>query len=146
MKDFAEITLSFWNLGFYFFIFFFIQLHIEDTSRMLPSKRSKISFTSDTPILEISSLNRLSDKTSSVWSHFSPDSTPQSEKYHNQKTNNLMYQLEALLTAWLRTGFPSRWESKKVHWVLCVLFARWGSGKGTSSHSALTLIALRPIS
>jgi len=59
VKDFAEITLS----G----ICFFIATHIEDTSRVLPSKTSSAPpQVILTPILEISTTNRLSDKMSTV--------------------------------------------------------------------------------
>lgn len=61
-------------------------------------------------------MNRLTDKMRSVWSHFSPDSTPQVNKKQNQtshKPNNLMYQLAVIHTAWPRAGSPSRWERKK---------------------------------
>ena len=110
VKDFAEITLS----G----ICFFIATHIEDTSRVLPSKTSSAPpQVILTPILEISTTNRLSDKMSTVWSHFFPDSTPQLKK--NTTTSQTTWCINwSSHTACLRAGSPPGCESKNVHRVL----------------------------
>lgn len=58
MKDFAELTLCFWT------DLLFIEVHIEDTSRVLPLSAPPQMILM--PILEICFMNWLSDTMSSV--------------------------------------------------------------------------------